>query len=67
MNRLKEVVDLTSDVSILSATGGTVRLLPDTSDFVAAQSPYELRFRATDATSIVYFPSEEAVSLVVRR
>jgi hypothetical protein len=67
VNRLREVVDLSSDVTVLSATAGTVRLLPDTTDFLAAQSPYELRFRATDATSIVFFPSEEAVSVIVRR
>lgn len=67
MNRLKASVDLSSDVAILSATGGTVRILPDTSDFSAEQSPYELRFRATDATGIVFFPSEEPIQLLVRR
>jgi hypothetical protein len=66
-NRLMQAVDMTSDVSILTATEGKVRLTPDTGDFPAAHSPYELRFKAVDGTTgIVFFPSGEAVTLVVR-
>lgn len=66
-NRLKTPVTLTGDVSILSATGGTVRLTPDASDFLESQSPYELRFMVTDAGLDVFFPSEEPISVIVRR
>lgn len=67
-NRLKQPVVLTSDVSILSATEGTVRLTPDTGDFIESGSPYELRFKVTDGTgAIAFFPSDEPVLLVVRR
>ncbi len=66
-NRLRQLVDLASDVSVLTATDGTVRLTPDTGDFPAANSPYELRFKVVDAaTNIVFFPSGEAVVLIVR-
>ena len=66
-NRLKQAVDLSSDVTVLSATDGTVRLTPDTGDFDAENSPYELRFKAVDTTlAVVFFPSDEAISLVVR-
>lgn len=67
INRLRQTVDLSSDVSQLSATGGTVRMRPDTGDFPAADSPYELRFKCVDAaTDTVFFPSGEAIYLIVR-
>jgi hypothetical protein len=67
-NRLKQAVTLTSDVTILSATDGQVRLTPDTGDFVESGSPYELRFKVVDGSSqIVFFPSDEPISLIVRR
>lgn len=66
-NRLAQLVDLSSDVTVLSATDGQVRLTPDTGDFPAEQSPYELRFKAVDGTNaIVFFPSGEAITLIVR-
>ena len=48
-NRLRQAVTLSGNVTVLSATDGTVRMTPDTGDFLAVDSPYELRFRATDA------------------
>ena len=58
---------LTGDLSILAATDGKVRLTPDTGDFLAAQSPYELRFKRTLAGGgDVWYPSGEAVLLKVR-
>lgn len=66
-NRLNTLVDLSSDVSVISATDGTVRLTPDAVDFDSVYSPYELRFKVVDATTAtVFFPSGEAVVLVVR-
>lgn len=65
--RLATTVDLSSDVTVLSATAGTVRLTPDAVDFDNAFSPYELRFKVVDATTaVVFFPSGEAVTLIVR-
>jgi hypothetical protein len=66
-NRLKAAVTLTGDLSILSATGGTVRFTPDTGDFLEAESPYELRFKVTDGGLHVFFPSDEPISVIVRR
>jgi len=66
-NRLNALVDLSSDVAILTATEGKVRLTPDATDFDNALSPYELRFKVVDATTaVVFFPSGEAVTLIVR-
>lgn len=66
-DRLGVPVTLTGDVSISSATSGLVRLLPDTDDFTANRSPYELRFKATDGSGIVFFPSAEPIIICVRR
>jgi hypothetical protein len=66
-NRLNAAVTLTGDLSILSATGGTVRLTPDTGDFLEAESPYELRFKVTDGGLHVFYPSDEPISVIVRR
>jgi hypothetical protein len=66
-NRIKQAVTLTGDVSVLTATDGLVRLNPDTGDFVEADSPYELRFKVTDAGTDVFFPSDEPISVKVRR
>jgi hypothetical protein len=54
-------------VSILTATEGKVRMTPDTGDFQSEDSPYELRFKVVDgASAVVFFPSGEAVNLIVR-
>jgi hypothetical protein len=66
-NRLNAIVDLSSDVTVITATEGKVRLQPDAADFDSAFSPYELRFKVVDVgLAVVFFPSGEAVSLVVR-
>lgn len=66
-NRLQASVDLSSDVSVVTATDGKVRLTPDATDFDSDASPYELRFKVVDAaTATVFFPSGEAIVLVVR-
>lgn len=66
-NRLNQTVDLTSDVTVTDSTGGQVRLTPDTGDFAAEGSPYELRFKVVDSSAaIVFFPSGEAITLIVR-
>jgi hypothetical protein len=66
-NRLNALVDLSSDVSVVSATDGKVRITPDAADFESESSPYELRFKVVDvATAVVFFPSGEAVTLIVR-
>jgi hypothetical protein len=67
LDRDKQSVTLTSDVTIVTATEGLVRLTPDTGDFSASGSPYELRFMATDgAGGIVFYPSGEGITLIVR-
>lgn len=65
--RAREFIDLTGDCTVVTATEGKVRLTPDTGDFMEAQSPYELRFRVRDSsTQDAYFPSDEAVLVLVR-
>ena len=67
-NRVGVAVDLSSDVAVISATAGTVRLTPDTGDFVVSGSPYDVRFKVVDnSTQIAFFPSDESISLIVRR
>lgn len=66
MDRSRTAVTLTGNLMALVATEGTVRMIPDTGDFTHAGSPYLLRFKATDASEIAYFPSEEAVVVEVR-
>lgn len=66
-NRLNTLVDLSSDVTVISATAGTVRLTPDAVDFESESSPYELRFKVVDVTTaVVFFPSGNGINLVVR-
>lgn len=66
-NRYEQSVNLTGDVTILDATDGQVRLIPDTGDFASTDSPYELRFKITDgASQIAYWPSDEAILIQVR-
>ena len=64
------VKDTTAGVSVTSSTGGLVRYEPTSSSgdlFVAAQSPYTIRFRLTDSQSNVdYFPRDEADLILVR-
>ena len=67
LDRRKQAVVLTGDLSILSATAGQVRLTPDTGDFPPAGSPFELRFKAVQGAEVSYYPSDEALLVEVRR
>ena len=59
-------VTLTGDLTVISATDGKVRINPDTGDFLAAKSPYTLRFKRTMLSGVVFYPNDEAVRLDVR-
>lgn len=60
------IKDSTAGVTVTNATGGTVEYAPSSSDFVAAHTPYKLRFRVVDAlTKTVYFPNVDEDLLVV--
>lgn len=65
-DRQRQSVTLTGDLTVVTATDGKVRLNPDTGDFVSSESPYELRFKRTTGSGIVYYPNEEAVRVNVR-
>lgn len=61
------MVGTTGNVTILSATAGTVRYLPDTLDLLARRSPYRARYKVTDGSSRqVFFPSGESDLWTVR-
>jgi len=66
IDKKRQTVTLTGDLVVLSATDGTVRFNPDTGDFSADLSPYQLRFRRTTAGGVVFYPNEEAIMLEVR-
>lgn len=54
------VKDSTSGVSVTSSTGGVVAYAPSTSDFVAARTPYKIRFQVADSTGMKrFFPNED--------
>jgi len=65
-DRSKMPVTLTGDAVILAATDGQVRMTPDAGDFRSARSPYDLRFKFVNAGEAAWYPSEEAVRVVVR-
>jgi hypothetical protein len=67
IDRSKNTVILTGDLTTLTATAGRVRLTPDTGDFSASGSPYELRFKGASGIENSYFPSGQAVVVKVRR
>lgn len=61
-------VDTTGDVSVTSAAAGQIDWTPDAADLDVDASPYELRFKARDASSKdVFFPNKVAVRVIVRR
>ena len=71
-NRYDVDVNLAGNVTLLAATSGKVRLLPDAADFASTDSPYTLRFAVADSTATngtartAYWPSEEPVLVIVR-
>ena len=67
LDRRKQPVVLTGDLTVISATDGQVRLTPDTGDFPPAGSPFELRFKGVQGAEVSYYPSEQALLVEVRR
>lgn len=66
-NRYAQDVTLTGNLSVIDATDGELRLIPDATDFLATDSPYELRFKVRDSsTQDAFWPNEEPVLLIVR-
>lgn len=66
-NRYEQFVTLAGDVTVLDATDGQVRLIPDSGDFAKEDQPYELRFEVVDgASERAFWPSEEAILINVR-
>jgi len=60
-------VDMTGKVAWISAAAGTVRYSPAATDLKAQLSPYEARFKVTDASSKdVFFPNGAADVWTVR-
>ena len=50
----------TSGITVTSSETGVVSFAPTSSQFVAANTPYKLRFRVVDTLSkVVYFPNED--------
>ena len=61
------LVDTTADVSVLEATTGKLRYLPEATAFDPAQSPYVGRWRVVDATGkIGFWPNREVDQWIVR-
>jgi hypothetical protein len=59
-------VSTTGKVSVTGTTSGEVTWTPASSDLLAANSPYAVRFKVADLTSAtVYFANGEADKLVV--
>lgn len=64
--RGRTVNSSTTGVSVVSSTGGTVQYAPTSSDFVAARSPYRVRFKLTDSTGrIAYHPNTDESLITV--
>jgi len=63
------VKDTTAGVTVTGSTSGWVDYAPSSSSgdlFLAAQTPYRVRFRVTDALSkVVYFPQDEEALIEV--
>ncbi len=60
------VVDTTSDFGWETQASGTVYYDPDASDFVAAKSPYKVRYQVTDGGGkVVWFPNGKADQITV--
>lgn len=65
-DKTRTAVTLTGDLTVTSATSGKVRINPDTGDFPASRSPYELRFKRVSGGLAVWYPQAEAIVLDVR-
>lgn len=62
-----KAVNTTSDVSVIDATGGKVRYTPDSADLTSRMSPYAARFKVTNGSAVVFFPSGQAGVWTVRK
>jgi hypothetical protein len=61
-------LDTTGDFGWLVQASGTVYLDADALDFLAAKSPYKVRFKVTDGLGkVVYFPNAAADTITVHR
>ncbi len=62
------VQDSTANLTVSSSGTGYVSFSPSSSQFLAAKTPYKIRFRVTDAlTKQVYFPNVDEDLIVVNR
>jgi hypothetical protein len=61
-------VSTAGDFGWIAQASGTVYLDPDALDFLAAKSPYTVRFQVTDGDGkIVYFPKNATDTITVHR
>lgn len=59
--------DSSSGITVTSSTGGQLDFSPSSSEFLAAGTPYRVRFRVKDAQQkIVYFPNGDEGLINVR-
>lgn len=66
-DKLDALVAFTGTVSVPDAAGGKVRFSPAANDFLAASSPYKMRWKVTDgAGKISFFPNQTAYPWIVR-
>ncbi len=62
------VKDSTAGVTVTGSTAGLVEYAPSSSEFVAAKTPYKVRFRVRDSQSkVVYFPNVDEDLIKVNR
>lgn len=67
-DRDQGVVITTGDVNWVSAAAGTVYFDPAAEDLKSERSPYQARFKVTDASSKdVFFPNADADTWKVRK
>ena len=69
-NRDITVVDTSSTGSVYqsASTAGEVTFTPSSSAFVAARTPYKIRFQVADALGkIVFFPNEDEDLIAVNK
>lgn len=60
-------VDTTGDFNWVTAASGTVYYDPDAADFVAAKSPYSVRYEVTDGSGKKqFFPNADADEILVK-
>ena len=60
-NKSGTPITTTGDISIISATLGTVRYAPDAADLSADDSPLRARFKVTDSSTLIaFYPSGKA-------